>query len=192
MSKRKILIAVLIVALTTSSFAFLRFRSSVTVKGSTRDDIMHSVTAFRQDDEIWADDTLGTSSFKMKKSGCITTCIATVLSSGSDMVTPGELNKLFTEKGIYDENGNLIWPQLEKISLNADVLPTVSENIIYSSLQSGQFPIVRVRVGGVGNFHYVLIVGIENGEYICMDPLKDNFTKLSDYFNRVYAIRVVY
>ncbi len=192
MSKRKILIAVLIVALATSSFVFLRFRSSVTVKGSTRDDIMHSVTAFRQDDEIWADDTMGASSFKMGKSGCVTTCIATALSYISEEITPGELNKLFTENSIYDANGNLLWSQLKNVYRSADVLSTVSEDAIYNYLKEGLLPIVRVRVNGFGNFHYVLIIGIENGEYICMDPLKDNFTKLSDYFNRIYAIRVIY
>ncbi len=35
-------------------------------------------------------------------------------------------------------------------------------------------------------------IGAENGDYICMDPLLDNLTKLSDYKNKIYAIRCVY
>jgi hypothetical protein len=31
----------------------------------------------------------------------------------------------------------------------------------------------------------------EEGDYICMDPLADSLTKLSDYLGRVYAVRVV-
>lgn len=44
----------------------------------------------------------------------------------------------------------------------------------------------------LGNFHYVLIIGSEDGEYLCMDPLRDGITKLSDYGSRVYAVRCVY
>ena len=45
---------------------------------------------------------------------------------------------------------------------------------------------------GLGSFHYVLIVGSEDGEYVCIDPLEDGLTRLSDYLNRVYAVRVVW
>lgn len=59
-------------------------------------------------------------------------------------------------------------------------------------LEEGYFPIVRVRMKGFGSFHYVLIVGSENGDYVCIDPLEDEMTTLSDYAGRVYAVRCVW
>lgn len=58
-------------------------------------------------------------------------------------------------------------------------------------LEHGKFPITRVRMSGIGNFHYVLIVKLEDGIYFCMDPLEDELQPLSHYRNRVYAIRCV-
>lgn len=45
---------------------------------------------------------------------------------------------------------------------------------------------------GIGNFHYVLIIGSEEGEYLCLDPLEDEVTRLSRYGNRVYSFRCVW
>ncbi len=192
MSKFKLSIIILvIICLVFSAFIFFRLRNGVTVSARNRDDISYRITQHRQDNSEYADDFLGNSNFTMKSSGCLTTCISSALST-NNRIFPGELNKLFSSNGVYDKNGNLQWSQLEKLGYKADVLSTVSEDAIYSYLQKGQFPIVRVRVNGFGNFHYVLIVGVKNGEYICMDPLKDNLTTLSDYFNKVYAIRVVH
>ena len=59
-------------------------------------------------------------------------------------------------------------------------------------LNDGKYPIVRVRMSGVGNFHYVLIVGAKEDVYICMEPLEDELTALSKYGNRIYAVRCVW
>lgn len=194
MSKRKlILIALIIIALLLSAFFFLHFRNGTQISAKGREDISYPITAFRQDDARWSADNLGTSAYRMEKSGCVTTCIASAVSRGLDEITtPGALNKVFSENNVYDSQGNLMWRKLENLGYKADVLTRVSEEEIYNYLKNCQFPILRVRVNGFGNFHYILIVGIENGEYICMDPLKDNLTHLSDYWNRVYAVRVVY
>lgn len=56
------------------------------------------------------------------------------------------------------------------------------------------FPIVRVRVNGSGSFHYVLIVNSNGKEFRCMDPMNpsDSLVPLSDFGNRIYAVRYVY
>lgn len=51
------------------------------------------------------------------------------------------------------------------------------------------FCIDRMMKNGLGNFHYMLIVKAENGEFYCMDSLEDELTELSRYGNRVYAVR---
>lgn len=193
MFKRKIaIIALVIIALFLSAFTFFTFRNGTQISAKSKDDISYPITAFRQDDARWGTDTLGFSEYTMKKSGCVTTCIASALSRGMDEITPGSLNRLFSENDVYDARGNLQWQELKKLGYNADVLTEFSEDTIYNYLRNCQFPIARVRVNGIGSFHYVLIVGIENGEYICMDPLEDNLTPLSDYWSKVYAVRVVY
>ncbi len=193
MLKKIITTSIIFILILILTFSFLRFRNGTQVSANGRENISHPITAFRQDDARWSTDTLGISSYTMEKSGCITTCIASAVSRGLDEITtPGELNKVFSENNVYDSQGNLMWQKLENLGYKADVLTRVSEEEIYNYLKNCQFPVLRVRVNGFGSFHYILVVGIENGEYICMDPLKDNLTPLSDYWNRVYAVRVVY
>ena len=171
----------------------LKLRNGVHIEAEQTEMIPQAVTAYRQDDMRWAEDTLGNSSFKMKSSGCLTTCIASAVSMEyADQVTPGELNKLFSENNVYDGEGNIQWSAIEKIDGYAvKVYGDVSGEEICECLKEGHYPIVRVRMYGVGSFHYVLIVGIEDGDYICMDPLENDLTKLSHYLNRIYALRVV-
>ena len=171
----------------------LRLRNSVTIRAAQTEIPPHDVAIYRQDDERWADDMLGDSSFTMKSSGCLVSCIASAASmeSGTE-VTPGELNSIFTEHSVYDSEGNIQWSALDNINgYSTQVYQDVSQQEIDQCLAAGHYPIVRVRVNMVGNFHYVLITGTEKEEYICMDPLKNELTELSQYGNKVYAVRVV-
>lgn len=153
------------------------------------------IVLFRQDDKRWAEDKLGSSDYSMQKSGCLVTCIAAALSMSGETVTPESLNELFSSGGVYDSEGNLQWENLRQLdrgnSYDAEVYTAVSEDILQDCLEHGKFPIARVRMRGIGNFHYVLIVKLEDGTYYCMDPLEDELQPLSHYGNRVYAIRCV-
>ncbi|MCH5263692.1 MAG: hypothetical protein J1F42_12320, partial [Lachnospiraceae bacterium] len=112
-----------------------------------------------------------------------------------ETVTPERLNELFSSGGVYDREGNLQWENLRQLNggntFDVEVYSAVSENILQDCLERGNFPIARVRMRGIGNFHYVLIVKLEDGKYLCMDPLEDELQPLSHYGNRVYAIRCV-
>lgn len=187
-----ILFFAIVIVLTVALFCF-RIRHGVVVKTDRAEVISNEVAAYRQDDERWAKDALGNSSFTMKSSGCLVTCIASALSmGGTQEVTPGELNKIFSENNVYDSEGNIQWSAIENIGgYSVNVYSDVDEQVIYQWLSEGYYPIVRVRVSGIGNWHYVLVVGLEDQEYICMDPLKNELTRLSQYLNRVYAVRVV-
>ena len=193
-----VIILLIILCLTASFFTFLRFRGSKVIKVSKEavniipcDDII----LFRQDDERWAEDKLGSSDYSMQKSGCLVTCIAAALSMNGETVTPESLNELFSSGSVYDSEGNLQWENLRQLddgnTFDAEVYPAVSEEILQDCLERGKFPIARVRMRGIGNFHYVLIVKLEDGKYFCMDPLDDELQPLSHYGNRVYAIRCV-
>lgn len=172
---------------------FLRLRGSVAIKPSKLELPAQSITAYRQDEAAWADDLLGESSYTMAFSGCLVTCIASAVSMETGTaITPGSLNAIFSENHVYDSEGNIQWAALEALEgFTVDVGQEVSQPALDTCLAAGHAPIVRVRMHGLGSFHYVLIVGAEEGDYICMDPLADRLTKLSDYLGRVYAVRVV-
>lgn len=177
-----------------AGFFVVRLRGSVVVKPGGMQWCVGEVAAYRQDDEIWGEDTLGDSRFTMRSSGCLVTCIASAVSmeTGKEM-TPGVLNQIFSENHVYDREGNIQWAAVDRIEgYQTGVFDKVSEAEIAQCLAAGHYPIVRVRMHGLGSFHYVLIVGSEDGEYVCIDPLEDGLTRLSDYLNRVYAVRVVW
>lgn len=171
----------------------LRLHGGSVVRAKGEDLLLKEAVAYRQDDMRWADDRLGDSAFTMKSSGCLVSCIASAVSMQTDEeITPGELNRIFSEKHVYDGEGNIQWTAIRQVpGYSAEVFADVSGTEIEECLEAGNYPIVRVRVKGVGSFHYVLLVGRQDGEYLCMDPLEDNVTKLSDYGNRVYAVRLV-
>lgn len=189
----KLMILFIGIIVAASALFCFRVRYGVVVKTDKPEVISHEVIAYRQDDERWAKDQLGDSSFTMKSSGCLVSCIASAVSmERMEEVTPGELNAIFSEYNVYDGEGNIQWSAIENIDgYSVNVYNDVEEQVIYQWLSEGHYPIVRVRVNGVGNWHYVLVVCLEDQEYICMDPLKDELTRLSQYLSRVYAVRVV-
>lgn len=153
-----------------------------------------SLIAYRQDDKAWKDSKLGNSFYTLGSSGCVVTSITSALSVSPLQMTPKEFNRLLSEKNVYDDEGNLQWGMLEQIEgLHADVYTEVSSDIIDTCLNNGKYPIIKVHQNNLFSYHhYILVIGAQNGEYICMDPLQDNLTKLSDYDNKVYAIRCVW
>ena len=177
-------------------FVCFRLRGGVQVKAPRDGDILSDEEAvlYRQDDERWGAERLGDSKYTMASSGCLVSCIASALSmEGGEEETPGSLNEKFSGMQAYDAEGNLQWQSLSGGGeYRADVYGEVSADIIDACLLQGHYPIVRVRMYALGNVHYILIVGAEDGEYLCMDPLRDEITRLSDYGSRVYAVRCVY
>ena len=151
------------------------------------------VVLYRQDDARWADDLLGNSPHNMADSGCLVSCIASAVSTEDSPITPGELNTLFSGNEVYDSAGNIQWAMVEKIEgYHTKIYDSSSGEIIEACLQDEKYPIVRVRINGIGSYHYILIVGCKQGDYVCMDPAKDELTTLSQYGSKVYAIRCVW
>ena len=182
--------------LTVAGFVGLRLRGGVQVRAPREGEYLsdREVVFFRQDDKRWEKDRLGASEYTMGSSGCLVSCIASALSmeSGED-VTPATLNMKLSAENIYDGEGNLQWEPLAGLGeYQVAVYGSVSSDQIDACLSAGHFPIVRVRMYALGDIHYVLIVGAEDGTYLCMDPLRDEIRRLSGYGNRIYAVRCVY
>ena len=176
-----------------AAFISIRFRGSAPVHA--KEDILPEgkIVFYRQDDERWVQETLGNSKYTMEKSGCLVCCIASALSMTDKEKTPQTLNEEFSLQNVFDAEGNIVWENLNGISeYHAEVFQNVSEEILEECLKNGRYPIVRVRMHGVGNFHYVLIVKAEGSMFYCMDPLQEGIIPLSNYGNRIYAMRLVY
>lgn len=194
LSKRKIRIFIIILCLFFMMIGAvaLRFRGSHII--SAKEDVVPAakIVLYRQDDERWADETLGDSSYTMEKSGCLVSCIASAVTMTKEEKTPLTLNEEFSAHSVFDAEGNVLWDALRNTGeYEVDVFKEATEELLKECLRDGRYPIVRVRMYGLGNFHYVLIVKAENGEFYCMDPLEDELTKLSKYGNRIYAVRCV-
>ena len=193
--KRKILfiIAFIICLLIgIAGFVLLRFRGSTVVYAG--EDIVpnREIVLYRQDDEEWADETMGDSRYTIGKSGCLVTCIASAVTMMQGEKTPYALNAEFSLQNVFDAEGNILWNNLRNTGeYQVDVFPEAMEEVLMECLGDGCYPIVRVRMYGLGNFHYVLVVKAEEGEFYCMDPLEDELTTLSKYWNRIYAVRCV-
>lgn len=168
---------------------------------SQRDYPVGAAVSYCQKDDRWKEDKLGSSGYTMAKSGCLTSCIASALSmeyqntgSGSAM-TAGELNQIFSEHGVYNDQGDIVWNRIKDALPGTQVLVAsfVNGQEIEDLLAQGHYPAVKVKVGGNGAAHWVLLAGSEDGEYLCMDPLEGSgeLVPLSRHGGVVYRMRCV-
>lgn len=201
-------LAVLLIIL-AAGFLFsgmFRQRGSVRVRAS------HSagsadVICYLQSDPAWAEDFLGSSSYTMKSSGCLTACLTAALqyegitpetiTGAADNMDPGALNAFLSKEQVYDKEGNIQWEPLEN-ALDITAVRQGADGITGKTLEKllaeHIYPIVRVRVNGSGSFHYVLIVNSDGKEFWCMDPMNhsDSLVPLSNFGSRIYAVRYIY
>ena len=118
MKKRRIaicMICVICIALIGGGAVMLRFRGSHVV--SAKEEIVPAseIVLYRQDDERWADETLGNSSYIMGKSGCLVSCIASAVTMAKEEKTPGNLNEEFSAHNVFDAEGNILWDALRNM-----------------------------------------------------------------------------
>ncbi len=203
--KRKVIMIFLVLAVCFlgGGFWFFRHRGDKGVAVKPKGEYpVGEVLAYYQRDQDWKEDTLGSSSFHMGGSGCLTTCIASALSTQAQscetgyVITPGELNQKFGETGVYNSQGDIVWDKVKEAlpEVEVTVASSVKGEDIEGLLALGRFPLVKVKVGGYGAFHWVLIVGSKEGEYLCMDPLREDgkLIPLSSHGTEVYRLRCVY
>lgn len=187
------MICVICIAVISCGFVTWRIRGSHMISATEDIELESEVILYRQNDERWADETLGNSSYTIGKSGCLVSCIASAITMTKEEKTPHTITEEFSFYQVFDAEGNVLWDNLQAIGdYNVDVFSEATEEAVMKCLKEGRYPIVRVRMYGLGKFHYVLIVKAEKGEFYCMDPLEDELTKLSRYANRIYAVRCVF
>jgi hypothetical protein len=194
-TKRKIwlwLLPAVAAALVCCIWAYL-LRGSRRIRAE-RDILPDEMVFYNQLDGRWKEDRLGASGYDMESSGCLTTCIAMItgLQDVPQSFDPGELNALFSDEQCYDAEGNLQWGEVERaLSVTAVRRGPMEGRELEELLLEGVYPIVRVRMHGLGAYHYVLLVGSCDGEFLCIDPLNREKKPLglSGFGNRIYAVR---
>lgn len=160
------------------------------------------VVWFMQKDPRWAKDHLGTAKDTMESSGCLVSALAAGLDMeaserGMDFsMTAGELNQRFSEAQVYNENGAIVWDRIPEAIPGAKchLAAKATAREIDELLESGIYPAVKVRIGGLGAYHWVLLVGSDGEDYLCMDPLSEEETlvPLSEFWSRIHGVRAVY
>ena len=103
-------------------FDMSRQRGSVLIRASHAAG-SSDIICYLQSDPAWAEDFLGSSSYTMKSSGCLTTCLAAALqyegitpetiTGAADSIDPGALNMFLSKEHVYDNEGNIQWKPLE-------------------------------------------------------------------------------
>ncbi len=203
-TKRILILLLILIVLILLGGWILRSHSTQPISPSpAADHIPEHVVFFRQKDDTWKHDTLGKSKYTMSDSGCLTSCLAAVFVMQNMMpegfsgeLTPGTLNTYFSEKSVYDGEGNIQWETLSQtagVNVELKDAEDLADDELERLLSDGVFPIVKVRVNGAGSYHFVLLVSSENGEFLCMDPLKEEekLIPLSEYGGKIYAVRYI-
>lgn len=148
---------------------------------------------YQQNDAEWGATSIGDTDYKMSSHGCLICALANSLSISGYNVDPQELNSIFTEAGVYDEDGNIIWYKIKDAVGGYDYSyeRAFSTKDIEEDLRNGRYPIVKVKYKKTGIFHWVLIVGTKDGEFYIADSLHEGEVIPLSTHGKVYAYRVL-
>lgn len=159
-------------------------------------EITADVTAFCQSDERWAEDNLGDSKYKMSDSGCLTTCITSIILMQDievnelSEINPKTVNEYFSQNGVYDSEGDLTWSTAGDL-LGREFIrnEALEREEIQNLIENENYPIVLVKTSS-GNYHFVLLVGADKNSFLCMDPLNKNgeLVSLAKYDDKIYSV----
>ena len=192
-----VVIAVIIIAAGFSAVYIYKNRNAKTITPAS--EITKNVTAFYQKDRLWKDDNLGESEYKMGDSGCLVTCISSMIVMQNINVydiypiDPKTVNEYFSENEVYDSEGNLDWDMAGNVldvkfvrKETSDITNSDLENLLENDI----YPIVCVKMPSSGNYHFVLLVGADENSFLCMDPLNENgeAVSLSEFDNKIYSV----
>lgn len=151
-----------------------------------------NVQPFLQNDERWAQDKLGSSSYTMGKSGCLVCCIASAMISFGTDTDPGWLNRALYENGAYTKDGDLIWEKLKALGFSYSYQNDFVGTAIERLLDEGLLPVVKVKYKGNGVFHWVLVVGSSKDDFLVLDPLNASKEPMPlKTHGKAYAYRVL-
>ena len=176
-------------------FTFLRIKSEGVVLAPTKAIEPFAITYYLQNDPQWSTDKLGDSSSTMGGAGCLVASITTAMDYYGVKYIPQEVNSLFRENDVFNENGQVIWMNIKNAIPEIDYKydRVFDTQTIEDLLDEGLLPIIEVKYKGTGINHWVVVIGSDGTDFLVMDPLAQSKTptKLSEHGGRAYAYRVL-
>jgi len=192
-----ILLAIVVIALWINKEKFLADTSkAITAKSSTtvkNIPLIAVPTFYNQRDKTWASDRLGKTSETVGKVGCLISSVGMNLSYYGIEINPKKINEQLTKVEGFTSRGWLVWSKLSTITDDKVTIsfPKLSHENIEKYLLQKKPVLAKLYIKRVIP-HWVLIVGEKEGEYLMLDPLRDEKPiKFSSYGSYIYSIRVM-
>jgi hypothetical protein len=199
--KISVIITILAIVLTAGFFvlkygyALLQIKSAGVALKPTKAIELRAVVYYLQNDPAWSSDKLGNTSSSMGGAGCLVTSISTAMDYYGVKYSPQEVNRLFSEKGVFNDSGQVIWKDIKNAVPEIDYKydRVFDTRTIETLLDEGLLPIIEVKYRGAGASHWVVVIGSDGADFLVMDPLNQSKTpvKLSEHGGRAYAYRVL-
>ncbi|MEX1376867.1 MAG: hypothetical protein AB1Z23_05235 [Eubacteriales bacterium] len=198
--KNKVLMAIIIVLIIASAVMMLpeiegqyikRFGIEISPKIEIAP-IYDSV--YMQTDDRWKDEHLAQTDYTLAQQGCLTCVIAMDLCYYGYEVNPTDVNDKLISADAYTDDGLLIWYKINDAyeDIEYDYKKNFKSGTIDEDLENGLLPIVKVRYKKTGIFHWVLIVGAQESDYLILDPLEKSQGPIPlSTHGKVYAYRVL-
>jgi len=192
-----ILLAIVVIMLWINKEKFLADTSkAITAKSTTtikNIPLIAVPTFYNQRDKTWASDRLGNTHETVGKVGCLVSSVGMNLSYYGIEMNPKKINEKLTKVEGFTSRGWLVWSKLsiitdEKVTIS---FPKLSHENIEKYLLQKKPVLAKLYINRVIP-HWVLIVGEKEGEYLMLDPLRDEKPiKFSSYGSYIYSIRVM-
>ena len=154
----------------------------------------YGVNYYLQNDSKWEKNPIGSSRYTMGGHGCLISVLATSMDYLGYETDPQGLNTIFSNQGVYTENGDVIWYKINEAipQINYEYKRVFESSTIEKDLEEGRLPIVKVKYHKSGIHHWVLIVGADKDGFLISDPLNENKSPMPlGVHGRVYAYRVL-
>lgn len=127
--------------------------------------------------------------------------MAIALNASGINVSTQEINQSLADSGFYAEADEIHWKKLNKAVPQASFYfrRIFGGSTLVKELKSGKLPLIKVKdekadKSGAETFHWLMLVGWKNKDFLVIDPLKLPDIKpvpLSKY-GRIYGYRVLY
>ena len=157
---------------------------------------LNDAYAYRQNDMLWAEQTIGLTSQALFNYGCTITSVAMAASNlMQTRITPGDIETNLQSHQGFTNTGLLIWDRLQ-LATDGQVQVTIAAKPSHEAIQKcaaqNGYPVVKIKLSS-GIIHWVLIVGSAEQDYLIRDPLVGNPNDapiwLSQRSDNIYALR---
>lgn len=172
----------------------------ITISAKDAEDIEAiQVDIINQTDNQWGMEIMCDNiSMRICQYGSQICCTASIYRLFDIYRTPYELYNMFHDNGLYSDDGSDVFCDAKyeymyykyKIAYASPAIHTESlfdSQDVIELLQNGTPVMVMTKHPLIERF-WVIIIGIEDGEFIIMDPMSDEYGTLSDYNNKVYEM----